>query len=106
MKITLAEFDEFQKSLTDDWYFIDDKLSDGFWDGNFDPTEIVDVTKGDITIAWQGKDPAPKEEYLDFLTEFKKWKAGIDFDIVTIKVPKNMKDEFMKIIKEKGLCKL
>lgn len=106
MKITLAEFDEFQKSLTDDWYFIDDNLSDEFWDGKFDPLEVINVNKGDITIAWQGKGQFPKEEYLDFLSEFKKWKNDINFDIFTVKIPKNMRDEFMKFIKSNGGVKL
>lgn len=106
MKITLAEFDEFQKSLTDDWYFIDDNLSDEFWDGKFDPLEVINVNKGDITIAWQGKGQSPKEEYLDFLSEFKKWKNDINFDIFTVKIPKNMRGEFMKFIKSNGGVKL
>lgn len=101
-KITLGEFDAFQKSLSDDWYFIDDGLSDEFWDGKFDPAEIVLVGEGDITIAYQGNEELSEDEkYKDFLTEFKKWKNGINFDIVTVKIPKGKKEELLALIKER-----
>jgi len=104
MKITLVEFDEFQKSLSDDWYFVDDELyvNEEFWDGNYDPSSIIDVKKDDITIAWQGPDPSPKNDTLDFLTEYKKWKNNCYVDILVVEIPKDKKDDLVKIIKELG----
>jgi hypothetical protein len=103
MKLSLGEFDAFQKSLSNDWYFEDDRLPDEFWEGCFNPAEIITINKGDVTICYQGKyagDLYEDEIYKDCLTEFKKWKAGIDFEIVAVKIPKGKKGELLKLVVE------
>jgi hypothetical protein len=103
MKITLAEFDEFCKQLSNDWYFEGDEcfIDEDFWDGKFDPNKVINVNKEEITLCYQGaKDKCVDESYIDFLPEFKKWKTGIDFEIVSVKIPKGKKVELMKLVKE------
>ncbi|MDD3019831.1 MAG: hypothetical protein PHX61_02475 [Alphaproteobacteria bacterium] len=103
MKLTLAEFDAFQKSLSKEWYFEDDGLPDEFWEGHFNPAEVVTINKGDVTISYQGEneqDLFEDEKHKDFFTEFRKWKTGIDFEIVAVRIPKGKKEELLKLVKE------
>lgn len=102
MKITLAEFDAFSKSLSDDWYFEGDDcfIDDEFWDGKFNPKEVIDVKRDEITLCYQGRESLSEgDKYKDFLAEFKKWKTGIDFDIVVIMIPKDKKAELVAMVK-------
>jgi hypothetical protein len=104
MKITLAEFDAFSKQLSDDWYFEGDEsfIDEMFWEGKFDPADVINVGSEEITLCYQGKEHKSEDEkYIDFLPVFKKWKSGLDFDIVAVKIPKGKKDELLKIIEEK-----
>jgi hypothetical protein len=104
MKITLAEFDAFQKAMPDnDWYFDGDEqfVNDDFWEGVYDPQKIIDVNEGDITLCYQGdKDLSFDEQYKDFLKEFEKWKIGKDTEILVLEVPKGMSPEIKKLVSE------
>jgi hypothetical protein len=104
MKMTLAEFDAFQKTIPDGWYFEgdDEFIDDDFWDGKYDPEKIININKGDIYILLDSIE-LPKDgiDEKDFLTEFKKWKSSIDYEFVVIKIPKGKKDELIFMVKEK-----
>ena len=98
MKITRAEFDEFSNSLSDDWYF---EGADDISDGSTDPSDVFEIPKDAITICYQGKDHIPEsQQFKDFVIEFQKWKKGIGFEFITLKIPKGKSNEIKNIVKE------
>ena len=104
MKITLVEFKAFCDQLSNDWYFEGDEcvISEEFWDGKFNPSDVINVNKEEITLCYQGNDDKSIDEsYIDFLPEFKKWKTGIAYEYIGVKIPKGKKEELMKMITEK-----
>jgi len=102
MKISLAEFDAFQKQVPDDWYFEGDEafVDEEFWKGNFDPSKTIDVRADDITMCYQGCDDSvrPEDRFKDFILEFRGWKRGSKFEIITLEIPKGMKGEIEKLV--------
>lgn len=103
VKISLVEFKAFCDQLSKDWYFESDEcfIAEEFWDGKFDPSEIITVGPDEITLCWQGKEPkSPAESYIDFLPEFLKWKRGYGFEFVVMQVPEGMKAEIESLVKE------
>jgi hypothetical protein len=103
MKITLAEFWAFAQQTSDDWYFEGDEcfVDPEFWDGKFNPAEVIDVKQDDITLGYQGrKELSEGEKYKDFLPEFRKWKGTIDFEYISFKIPKGMKEEISILVKK------
>jgi hypothetical protein len=103
MKITLAEFNAFQKQLPDGIYFDRDEylIKDDFWDGKYDPTETIDIEKGDIIILWEGDGEIPEGIYEDFIKSFNAWKNPSKSELVNVKIPKGKKSELEQMIKEK-----
>lgn len=104
MRITLAEFKAFCDQLSDDWYFEGDEcfIDDDFWEGKFNPSEIINVRTDEITLCYQGREDKPEsEKYVDFLPLFRKWKTGIAYEIVTVEIPKGKKADLIAIVKEK-----
>jgi hypothetical protein len=103
MKIPLAEFDAFQKQLPDGIYFGRDTdfIKDDFWDGKYDPTEIIDIKKDDITILWEGGGDIPEGIYEDFIKSFNAWKTLNKYELINVKIPKGKRIELLKMIKEK-----
>lgn len=108
MKLTLAEFKEFADSLSDNWCFEGDEefIDETLWDGTkyINPGEVVDIPNDGVTICWQGEwGKAPNgEEYLDFITEFKKWKKKQTHDTIGVSIPKEKRKEFEEYVKSIG----
>lgn len=103
VEITLAEFKVFADQLSDDWYFEGDEclIDEMFWEGKFDPSEVITVGPEEITLCYQGREHKSQDEsYIDFLPEFLKWKRGYGFEFVVMKVPQGMKSEVESLIKE------
>jgi hypothetical protein len=101
--ITLAEFNAFAKQLSDDWYFEGDEcfIDEAFWDGKFDPSEVITVGPDEITLCWQGDTSESQDEsYIDFLPEYLKWKRGYGYEFVVLQVPEGMKAEIESLVKE------
>jgi hypothetical protein len=100
--LTLAEFDAFQKQTGDDWYFEGDEgyVSDAFWEGVFDPAEVITVQPEHIYLIYQGEEPDKNAECLDFVVEFEKWRTGLDYEIVAVEIPKGKKEELLALVKE------
>lgn len=103
MKITLAEFKAFADQLSDEWYFDGDEcfISEEFWDGKFNPSDVINVNKEEITLCYQGNEPRSVDEsYIDFLPKFKEWKTGCAYEYIGVKIPKGNKDALMSLIKD------
>jgi hypothetical protein len=101
VEITLAEFKAFSDQLSDDWYFDNDGLSDEFWEGKFDPSEVITVGPDEIALCWQGSEPKSQDEhYIDFLPEYLKWKRGYGYAFVVLQVPEGMKSEIETLVKD------
>jgi hypothetical protein len=108
MKLTLAEFKSFSDALPPGWYFEGDEgfIPDELWDdGIYDPTEVIDVKKFDISILWEGDGDPPVGTFdgcLDFITEFKKWEKKSTDEIVSVTVPKERYAEFKEYVTQIG----
>ena len=98
MKITVAEYLEFDKAWSDhpareDWYLEKQEFPHEDRDGNLLPG-INRSDKFELTgqIFWQGRgDPRPSRFFGEWslATAISKWRKARDFDVLTVTVPKD-----------------
>jgi hypothetical protein len=101
--ITLAEFKEFSDTVDENWYYEEEIIPLEFWDepGKYDPAEKIRIDDGDIWICWQGDgDPPNGIDAKEFIAEYRKWKTGIDYKTLVIKVDKKDEKRIRELLKE------
>ena len=102
LTITLAEVKTFIDSLSDDWYIEggEEVFTDDFYDGKFEPGQEIVIPKDSIAICYQGEDDHLSiDDFNDFVSAFKKWKQEQTTEFVTFEIPKGMKEEVNKLVK-------
>lgn len=103
MKLTVSEWNQFWRDLTEDWYiedstFPDDMPPEGIiegegalcWQGNGNP---IDVPNELITLAER------EEGHADFAKVFKRWRKKQNSRTYTVQVPSEKTAEFEKLVK-------
>jgi hypothetical protein len=99
--ITYAELKAFSDTIDENWYFEEDgTIPEEFWEGKMDPADKITIEDGEIYIVWQGDGQPPTDEDREFVAEFRKWKTGLDYVIMAIRVEKKDKDRISKLLKE------
>lgn len=99
--ITYAELKEFSDTIDENWYFDEDgTIPAEFWDGKMNPADKITIEEGEIYIVWQGNGEPPIDEDMEFVAEFRKWKTGLDYVVMAIRVGKKDKDRITKLLKE------
>jgi len=102
--ITYAELKAFSDTIDENWYFEEDgTIPAEFWDGKMDPADKITIEAGEIYIIWQGNGDPPTDEDREFVAEYRKWKTGLDFEILAIQINKKDKDRITKLLKDNGV---
>jgi len=99
--ITYAELKAFSDTIDENWYFEEDgTIPAEFWDGKLNPSDKITIEEGEIYIMWQGNGESPTDDEREFVAEFRKWRTGLDYLVMTIQVNKKDKDRISKLLKE------
>lgn len=106
--ITYEEFDRFWgEVLGDDWY-IDECDAPESWIEGTDSGASAAISA--LELGWQGGEPKPTEWITrrdlargpNFFTLLKRWRAKQKVTYLTVQVPTQRREEFLKMVAEFG----
>lgn len=101
---TFAELKQFTDTINEDWYFEEDgTIPEYFWDEKkkYNPVETVTIEEDEIYIMWQGRgEPPGGGEGKEFVAEFRKWKTGLDYKFLVIRVNKPDEKAVRELLKQ------